>query len=65
MKAMLLASAVAIVIAVGAGYLLNTTYLMTADARFVGSGAKLRGTEAGYNLVGKDWSGNHAPTTTR
>ncbi len=65
MKAILLASAAAIVIAVGAGYLLNTTYLMTADARYVGSGAQLRGVEAGYNLVGKDWSGLNAPTTTR
>ncbi len=65
MKAMLLASAVAIVIAAGAGYLLNTTYLTTADARYVGSGAQLRGGEAGYNLVGKNWSGINTPSTTR
>ncbi|MGU9982293.1 hypothetical protein ACJ4V0_19845 [Phreatobacter sp. HK31-P] len=65
MKAMLLASAVAIVIAAAAGYLLNTTLLMTADARFVGSGTQLRGTEAGYNLVGKDWNGLNTPTVTR
>ena len=38
---------------------------MTADARYVGSGAQLRGVEAGYNLVGKDWSGINTPTTTR
>jgi hypothetical protein len=64
MKAMLLASAAAIVIAVGAGYLLNTTYQATADARYVGSGAQLRGSEAGYNLVGKNWSGWNTPSAT-
>jgi Na+(H+)/acetate symporter ActP len=57
MKVMISAFALAIVIAVGAGYLLNSSYQMTADARFVGSGAQLRHNEAGSNLVGKDWSG--------
>jgi hypothetical protein len=66
MKAMVLAFAAAILVAVGAGYVLNAGYQQTADSRFVGSGAQLRGGEAGYNLVGKDWSGiNPAPTTTR
>lgn len=65
MKAIMLAFAVAIVMAVGAGYLLNTSYQQTADARFVGSGAQLRGSEAGYNLVGKSWDGMGKPTTTR
>jgi hypothetical protein len=65
MKAIVLAFAAAIVIAGGAGYLLNSTYQMTADARFVGSGAQLRGSEAGYNLVGKSWDGMNAPTATR
>jgi hypothetical protein len=61
MKAMLLAFAAAIIIAVGAGTLLNSTYQSTADARFVGSGAQLRHSEAGYNLVGKDWAGIGKP----
>jgi len=65
MKVMLSAFAVAILIAVGAGYLLNTGYQMTADARFVGSGAQLRHNEAGYNLVGKDWTGINEPRKAR
>jgi hypothetical protein len=65
MKAIVFAFAAAIVIAVGAGYLLNTTYQTTADARFSTTGAQLRGTEAGYNLVGKSWDGMNAPTATR
>lgn len=65
MKAIMLAFAAAIVMAVGAGYLLNTTYQQTVDARFVGSGAQLRGTEAGYNLVGKSWDGMATPSVTR
>ena len=65
MKAIVLAFAAAIVIAVGAGYLLNTTYQTTADARFSTTGAQLRGSEAGYNLVGKSWDGLNAPTATR
>ncbi|AVO44495.1 hypothetical protein [Phreatobacter cathodiphilus] len=65
MKAIVLAFAAAIVIAVGAGYLLNTTYQTTADARFSTTGAQLRGSEAGYNLVGKSWDGMNAPTATR
>lgn len=65
MKAIVFAFAAAIVIAVGAGYLLNTTYQTTADARFSTTGTQLRGTEAGYNLVGKSWDGMNAPTATR
>jgi len=64
MKAMFLGFAVAIVLAAGAGALLNTTYQSTADARFVGSGALLRHGEAGTNLVGKDWTGLGRPTST-
>lgn len=61
MKAMILAFAAAIVIAIGAGFVLNQSYLQTADSRFVGSGAQLRGGEAGSNLVGPDWSGTARP----
>jgi hypothetical protein len=65
MKVMLSAFALAILLAVGAGYLLNSGYQMTADARFVGSGAQLRHNEAGYNLVGKDWSGLNRQSATQ
>jgi hypothetical protein len=64
MKAMLLGFAVAIVLAAGAGTLLNTSLQTTADARFVGSGAQLRHSEAGSNLVGKDWTGIGRPSST-
>lgn len=61
MKAMILAFAAAIVIAVVAGWVLNQSYLQTASSSFVGSGAQLRGGEAGSNLVGPDWSGTARP----
>lgn len=56
MKTIYLSMAVALMLAVGAGLLLNASYQQTASVRFVGSGADVRG-DAGYNLVGKDWSG--------
>jgi hypothetical protein len=54
MKVMLSAFAVAILMAAGAGAVLNAEFQTTAGARYVGSGAKLRPNEAGTNLVGKD-----------
>jgi hypothetical protein len=57
MKAILAAFAIALVLAAGAGFFLNSGLQQTADARYVGSGAVLRHGEAGSNLVGKDWSG--------
>ena len=60
MKAILAAFGIAILLAAGAGFVLNSELQTTADARYVGSGAVLRHGEAGSNLVGKDWSGiNH------
>ncbi|SEF87280.1 hypothetical protein [Bosea lathyri] len=64
MKVMLSAFAVAILLAVGAGTLLNTTFQQTADQRFTTTGAKLNHGEAGSNLVGQDWSGLARPSTT-
>jgi hypothetical protein len=61
MKAMILAFVAAVAIAVGAGYVLNTSYQMTADARFATTGAQLRGHEAGTNLVGSRWDGMGRP----
>lgn len=51
----------AILVAVGAGFALNAEFQVKADERFVGSGALLRPNEAGYNLVGKQWTGLNAP----
>ncbi|QCI67917.1 hypothetical protein [Phreatobacter stygius] len=61
MKVMLLGFLVAIVLATGAGMLLNATVQTTADARYTGAGAQLRHNEAGNNLVGRDWSGISKP----
>lgn len=62
MKVMLSAFALAILVAAGAAFVLNSEFQVTADARYVGSGAVLRYNEAGSNLVGQDWSGlNRAP----
>jgi len=61
MKAMILAFVAAVAIAAGAGFVLNSNYQMTADARFATTGAQLRGNEAGYNLVGKTWDGMARP----
>jgi hypothetical protein len=65
MRVMLSAFVLAIVVAVGAGFVLNSEFQATADARFVGSGASLRPNEAGYNLVGKDWTGINEPRKAR
>ena len=62
MKVMILAFVLAILGAAGADFVLNSRYQVTADNRFAGPGAQLRGTEAGYNLVGKDWSGLNRPS---
>lgn len=62
MRVMLFAFAVAVGLAAVAGYVLNTEYQVTADERFVGSGAQLRHNEAGSNLVGKDWNGLALPS---
>lgn len=63
MKIMFSAFALAAIMAVGAGVLLNSQFQTTADARFVGSGAELRHNEAGSNLVGKNWNGLNRPGT--
>jgi hypothetical protein len=62
MKVMLSAFLCAIVLAAGAGMLLNSSFQETADERFTSAGAELRHAEAGSNLVGKDWSGWNTPT---
>lgn len=64
MKAILAAFGIAILLAAGAGFFLNTGLQTTADARYMGSGAVLRHGEAGSNLVGKDWSGNNRASST-
>lgn len=61
MGVMFSAFALAILVAVGAGFALNSEFQVTADERFVGSGAMLRPNEAGYNLVGKQWNGLNSP----
>jgi hypothetical protein len=61
MKVMLSSFALAIVLAVGAGVLLNSEFQTTVDERFVGSGALLNHNEAGANLVGPDWTGLNRP----
>ncbi|PZU89753.1 MAG: hypothetical protein DI527_15615 [Chelatococcus sp.] len=62
MKVMFSAFALAIVVAAGAAFVLNSEFQVTADERFVGAGAELRHSEAGSNLVGPDWSGlNRVP----
>jgi hypothetical protein len=62
MKVMLFAFTAAIVLAIGAGLLLDTTFQKTADQRFVTAGAHLNHGEAGSNLVGADWSGLGRPS---
>ncbi len=64
MKIMLSAFAVAIIVAGGAAFILNSEFQTTADERFVGSGAVLRPHEAGSNLVGPNWSGLNTPART-
>jgi len=64
MKVMLSAFVAAIILAAGAGYLLNSRFQKTADERFVGSGVELRHSEAGSNLVGRNWSGLNVPSAT-
>jgi len=61
MRVMFSAFALAIVLAAGAGFVLNSEFQETADERFVGSGASLRPDEAGSNLVGKTWTGLNTP----
>ena len=61
MKVMFSAFALAIMFAAGAAFVLNSEFQVTADERFVGSGAMLRHGEAGSNLVGSDWSGLNRP----
>ena len=48
-------------VAAAAAFVLNSEFQVTADERFVGSGAMLRHNEAGSNLVGQDWSGLNNP----
>ena len=60
MKAMFGAFGLAIVMAIGMAAFLNASYQSTASNRFNGSGADVRDS-AGYNLVGKDWSGLGRP----
>lgn len=61
MKVMFSAFALAIMVAAAAAFVLNSEFQVTADERFVGSGAMLRHNEAGSNLVGQDWSGLNNP----
>lgn len=60
MKAILGSFAFAIALAVGVWALMNASYQRTASTTFTTSGADLR-EAAGYNLVGKDWSGVGKP----
>jgi hypothetical protein len=64
MKVMLSAFVVAILLAIGSGTLLDTSFQQTADQRFATGGAKLNHGEAGSNLVGEDWSGLAQPSKT-
>ncbi|RDJ19709.1 hypothetical protein DWF00_19715 [Bosea caraganae] len=65
MKVMLVAFVSAVILAAGAGFLLNSRVQETADERFVGAGTELRHSEAGSNLVGKNWSGLNFPSATQ
>lgn len=64
MKVMFSAFAVAILLAAGAAFVLNTEFQVTADERFVGAGTLLRGREAGSNLVGPNWTGLNTPAAS-
>jgi hypothetical protein len=58
MKVILASLLAAIVIAVGAALILNTTQ-RTAYEVFKGAGADIR--DPGHNLVGENWTGNARP----
>jgi hypothetical protein len=53
MKAFLASLVVALAAAVGAAYLLDTTYQSTAADAYTTTGARVG--DPGHNLVGSDW----------
>ncbi|WP_372424786.1 hypothetical protein [Salinarimonas chemoclinalis] len=53
MKAFLASLVVALVVAVGAAWLLETTYQSTAADAYATNGARVG--DPGHNLVGTDW----------
>ena len=58
MKAFIASVVVALVMGVGAAYLLDAQYQKTASQAYVGSGARVG--DPGHNLVGPNWYGTRS-----